>query len=307
MSEFLYGDAPGKSAAILCAEPVRAQQLAEIATVCGCRVVAKDTCADYLLTELSSDLERAVQECTEIGEYLNRYGAEALIWVGVNQLDMAYAVLPPKDCHWLVGANDALAVPILARANRRMDMDQLHDRSRDGEYNSLHKISDELADFARTLAQIAEQEDSTPSSMVRDKPVSFRPAPGAIFEPMVPDMASNGQSKAAKVRSLIKLRRLREQHFPADLFADPAWDILLDLYAAQLEGKKVSVSSLCIAASVPPTTALRWITSMTENGALVRHQDPHDARRVFIGLSEDSEQRLSRYFESAALKGGFPI
>jgi DNA-binding MarR family transcriptional regulator len=307
MSELFYGDQSGKSAAILCAEPVRAQQLAEIATVCGCRLVPQNARADYLLTELSSELERAEQECSEIAEYLNRYGAEALIWIGVNQLDMAYAALPPQDCHWLVGSDDALAVPVLARANRRIDMDQLHDRSREGDYRSLHKISDELADFARTLAQIAEQDDGTTSSFVRDKPISFRAAPGAIFEPMVPDMATHDQPKAAKVRNLIKLRRLREQHFPADLFADPAWDILLDLYAAQLEGKKVSVSSLCIAASVPPTTALRWITSMTEHGALVRHQDPHDARRVFIGLSDDSEQRLSRYFDSAALKGGFPI
>jgi DNA-binding MarR family transcriptional regulator len=82
---------------------------------------------------------------------------------------------------------------------------------------------------------------------------------------------------------------------------------LLDLYAANLEGKSVSVSSLCIAAAVPPTTALRWIATMTEHGALLRTQDPNDARRVFIGLSEDSEARLTAYFANAASKGGYPI
>jgi DNA-binding MarR family transcriptional regulator len=295
-----------RTAAVLCTEPNRAEQLAAIATDCGCRLLSNEAGADHLLAEISSDSDLAEQECSEIADYLNRYGAEALIWVGVNQLDMAYAALPHHGCHWLVGTDDALAVPILARANRRMDMDQLHDRSKDTDYGSLHKISDDLADFARTLARIAEQE-SDPPSVVRDKPVSFRSAPSAIFEPMVHERATAGRPNAAKVRELIKLRRLREQHFPADLFADPAWDILLDLYAAKLEGKSVSVSSLCIAAAVPPTTALRWITSMTENGALVRNQDPHDARRVFIGLSQDSESRLSAYFEAASARGGLPI
>ena len=97
------------------------------------------------------------------------------------------------------------------------------------------------------------------------------------------------------VREIIKLRRLRDSYFVNDLFADPAWDILLDLMASRLERRQVSVSSLCIAAAVPPTTALRWITAMTESGMLVRQNDPNDARRVFIGLSSDAEATLRRY------------
>ncbi len=306
MSEPLHYSDASKSVAILCAQPVRAKQFEELALACGCRVASIDTGADYLLTDISSNPDRAGEECSEIADYLNRYGAEALVWIGMDQLESVYAALPPERCHWLVDADDALAVPILARANRRGDMDQLHDRSRDAEYGALHKISDDLADFARTLARIAEQDDGSGSS-VRDKPVSFRPAPSGMFEPLVPAADTARAPTAARIRELIKLRRLRDQHFPPDLFADPAWDILLDLYAANLEGKSVSVSSLCIAAAVPPTTALRWITTMTEHGALVRKQDPQDARRVFIGLSQDSEERLAAYFGSASTRGGFPI
>jgi DNA-binding MarR family transcriptional regulator len=306
MSEQLHYSAPSKSVAILCSQPVRTKQFEQLALACGCRLSPLNTGADYLLTDISSVSDRPEQECSEIADYLNRYGAEALVWIGMHQLESAYAALPPERCHWLVDADDALAVPILARANRRGDMDQLHDRSREGEYGALHKISDDLADFARTLARIAEQDDNGGSS-VRDKPVSFRPASAAMFEPLVPPPDKVTTPTAAKVRELIKLRRLRDQHFPPDLFADPAWDILLDLYAANLEGKSVSVSSLCIAAAVPPTTALRWITTMTEHKALVRKQDPNDARRVFIGLSEDSEERLAAYFASVAARGGFPI
>ena len=104
------------------------------------------------------------------------------------------------------------------------------------------------------------------------------------------------------MRELIKLRRLRDRFFPPDLFADPAWDILLDLKAAAQEGQQVSVSSLCIAAAVPPTTALRWVTVMTDSGMLLRRQDPTDARRVFIELSPETSAKLDDYFVAAAAR-----
>jgi len=99
---------------------------------------------------------------------------------------------------------------------------------------------------------------------------------------------------------------MRERFFPHDLFADPAWDILLDLKAAGQEGQHVSVSSLCIAAAVPPTTALRWITAMTDSGMLVRRQDPADARRVFIELSDETSSKLDDYFVAIGI-GSAPI
>jgi DNA-binding MarR family transcriptional regulator len=284
--------------------PYRHDQLSELAELCGCTVAPEHAAADYLFADLCSVTDGTKEEWSEIADYLHQYGAQALVWIGTDQIDAAYGELPPERCEFLIDADDALAVPIMARANRRANMDQLHDNSRDGEYRDLHRMSGELADFARTLARIAEQEGEAPSA-VYEKPVSFRAAPSGLFEPL--GQTAMPTTDAVKVRNLIKLRRLREQHFPADLFADPGWDILLDLYAAKLEGKSVSVSSLCIAAAVPPTTGLRWITSMTEHGALVRRHDPNDARRVFIELSEDSEERLRRFFKDAEAKGGLPI
>lgn len=69
------------------------------------------------------------------------------------------------------------------------------------------------------------------------------------------------------LRRAIRSRRLRDEFFMPGLFADPAWDMLLDLYAAELEDQPVSVSSLCIAAAVAPTTALRWIARMRRTGS----------------------------------------
>jgi hypothetical protein len=147
--------------------------------------------------------------------------------------------------------------------------------------------------------------DTERKSGVSDKPVSFRPAPIGGFQAF-PTTASDASRTidAKALRDIIKTRRLRDRFFANELFADPAWDILLDLKAAAQEGQKVSVSSLCIAAAVPPTTALRWITAMTESGMLVRRQDPDDARRVFIDLSDDTNAKLDDYFAAAATRSG---
>ena len=100
------------------------------------------------------------------------------------------------------------------------------------------------------------------------------------------------------MRSIIRARRLRDQFFRGGLFADPAWDMLLDLFAARLEGTRVAVSSLCIAAAVPATTALRWIKALTDRGLFVRSADPQDGRRVYIALSDEVARSLTAYLRA---------
>jgi DNA-binding MarR family transcriptional regulator len=98
------------------------------------------------------------------------------------------------------------------------------------------------------------------------------------------------------LRRILRQRQLRARFFDGDLFADPAWDILLDLTAARAEHKRVSVTSLCIASGVPPTTALRWIGQMTEAGLLERIEDDTDRRRAFIALTDRAADGMARYF-----------
>ena len=104
---------------------------------------------------------------------------------------------------------------------------------------------------------------------------------------------------AGMIRSMIRARKLRNQCLGSDLFADPAWDMMLDLYAAQLEGRQVAVSSLCIAAAVPPTTALRWIGHLEKRGVIERSTDPNDGRRIYIGLTQDAALKLREFLKSA--------
>ncbi len=98
------------------------------------------------------------------------------------------------------------------------------------------------------------------------------------------------------VRRIIRQRQLRARFFDGELFADPAWDMLLDLTAARAEHTRVSVTSLCIASGVPPTTALRWIGQMTEAGLFQRVEDEADRRRAFIALTDRAADAMARYF-----------
>ncbi len=100
---------------------------------------------------------------------------------------------------------------------------------------------------------------------------------------------------SASVRTLIRARQARERFLPADLFGEPAWDMLLDLFVARLEVRDVSVSSLCIAARVPTTTALRWIRTLCEAGLFERRDDLTDARRAFVSLGATAEAGMAAY------------
>lgn len=153
-----------------------------------------------------------------------------------------------------------------------------HDRSY-GE--RLRDIRSEVDRLAAALREISEAEQ-------------IAPAPPA-------SLGSAAISPAA-IKQMIWERRERERFFDPDLFADPAWDMLLDLFLGELEHRSICVSSLCIAATTPPTTALRWIGNMTDAGLFERYPDPADKRRHFLRLSEDARRAMHGYCRALSVR-----
>lgn len=100
-------------------------------------------------------------------------------------------------------------------------------------------------------------------------------------------------------KGLYQLRRRRDFHFGQSLFFDPAWDILLELYAAELTGRRVSVSSAGLASSVPATTALRWIKQLEDSAFIRREADADDRRRVYLRLSEEGLRKMGMLLHEA--------
>ncbi|HEX8261749.1 MAG TPA: MarR family winged helix-turn-helix transcriptional regulator [Allosphingosinicella sp.] len=160
---------------------------------------------------------------------------------------------------------------------------QVHDVNKAQATLRLQQLSEEVGRIANVLAALSEDEAAAAAMA----------AVGA---------GPNGEGErldGAFIRSIIRARRLRDHFFQGELFADPAWDMLLDLMAARVERQRVAVSSLCIAAAVPPTTALRWIKTLCDQGLFVRVADPEDGRRVFIELSVETATMMEAYLRSA--------
>jgi len=93
---------------------------------------------------------------------------------------------------------------------------------------------------------------------------------------------------------LYRFRRRRDDIFPKRLFSDPAWDILLDLYISEVEGKKISITSACAASNVPLTTALRWIGVLEDRGLVIRYDDPTDNRRSFVRITGEVAYKITK-------------
>lgn len=101
-----------------------------------------------------------------------------------------------------------------------------------------------------------------------------------------------------KVRSILGARIQRGEFLRAGLFADPAWDMLLELFARELEYQRVSVSELCRASRVPETTGVRWINNLEKEELVTRRDDPFDRRRVWVTLSSKGSAAMQGYFEA---------
>lgn len=113
-----------------------------------------------------------------------------------------------------------------------------------------------------------------------------------------PDRPAGKACSDDEIRGILQARLERNSFFPGDLFSDPAWDMLLDLYAAELGQVRVSVTSLCIASNAPTSTALRWISTLEQQGLIERRSDPLDGRRFFLSLTREAVASFERYFAS---------
>jgi len=217
-----------------------------------------------------------VQEDATGGRY------PAVVSARSDQLDLVAARLNEPAIQILIDADDAqraAAGAVLATGIGKA-AERMHDVASDRNAARLRQLSDEVSRIASTLARLSSGPTATPA----DVPPTAAPRADA------PEVSAD------VVRSVIRARRLRARFFSEELFADPAWDMLLDLLQAEIAQLRVPVSSLCIAAAVPATTALRWLKAMVSEGLFVRRADPHDGRRVFVELSPDASSALRRYF-----------
>ncbi|MCM0001224.1 MAG: MarR family transcriptional regulator [Erythrobacter sp.] len=152
----------------------------------------------------------------------------------------------------------------------------------------FHPLADELMAIASRLREAAE-------GGARGEPAD----PAAAGAAAIGRPARPARSHLALARKTYALRRKRASLFGnPDLFGEPAWDILLDLYIAAGEGKPVSVSSACIGSAAPATTGLRWLGVLAQEGLVVRENDAEDHRRVLVRLTPSGQAAMDRFFDA---------
>ena len=242
--------------------------------------VERQVAASALWLELDSDGGGAMDQLLDQVSSDVAAGRYAAVVSGNGALvDPLSARLGNSAVELVIDADEPQRVAALALAMSRAALPQrLADVASDRSAERLRQLSDEVSRIASTLARLSTGPAAAPRAP--------EPAP----------VADIPQVSAEAVRSVIRARRLRARYFSEELFADPAWDMLLDLLQAEISQLRVPVSSLCIAAAVPATTALRWLKTMVQAGLFVRRADPHDGRRVFVELAPQASHSLRRYF-----------
>ncbi len=102
-----------------------------------------------------------------------------------------------------------------------------------------------------------------------------------------------------RAERLLARRRLRQHHFEHDVVGEPAFDLLLGLYAQDLAGRESYTTGAAVASRAPLTTALRQISMLVERGLIAREADPVDRRRVRLRMSDEGAQRMRDYLLAA--------
>jgi DNA repair protein RadC len=114
-----------------------------------------------------------------------------------------------------------------------------------------------------------------------------------------PDPAAAESDVALEnAKATLRRRMLRDQLFGApELFGDPAWEMLIDIFIHEGEGNPLPVSSLCVTPSIPMSSALRLCQKLCDAGIIHRIPDPSDGRRSFVSLAPEIAHRIRAYFE----------
>ncbi|MEY4951997.1 MAG: hypothetical protein RL299_421 [Pseudomonadota bacterium] len=228
-------------------------------------------------------------------------GTQLIVSTSVAALDAVFGCLDQSNPQLLVDPSRADRVIALGRAMAEAAQLRVRELSEEDRLVLL-RLTEQVGQIAQRLEKL---EGPVRDFGMGDGDSAFRfESPRPAFASAEAEDGSARLIRASRpplpdprlVRRIIRQRQLRARFFDGDLFGDPAWDMLLDLTAARAEHTRVSVTSLCIASGVPPTTALRWIGQMTDAGLLERVEDETDRRRAFIALTEKAADGMARYF-----------
>lgn len=80
----------------------------------------------------------------------------------------------------------------------------------------------------------------------------------------------HGKDRAASAAAnILDVRRARSRFLPPELFGEPAWDLLLELFVADAKGQRLTARNVSGSASVAPSVMTRWLKHLSQVGLIV--------------------------------------
>lgn len=144
----------------------------------------------------------------------------------------------------------------------------------------------ELRDLATRILGLTEEEGAT-IELYRQDANPIQPAEYSS------DLIGDDELWRAARKALAR-KKARVEFLPAEMSTGACWTMLLDLFDNERRQKLVSITSVCSAAMVPTTTALRYLGLLFTMGLVERLNDPRDARRVNVRLTRQGEAAVKR-------------
>lgn len=238
------------------------------------RVIAEDKRIGMVLTDLHMPALDGISFLDELSARFSQTRAiVALVITGYGSLELAVDAMRLDAADFLI---KPVSYQALSQALRRA-------------FRKWTKLTGHLAEEAAVTWLPAADENF---AILPEKPCAEEPAP----RPGNGEVAQLGKEELASfLQGYIRTHERRGRFLDTDLFADPAWGILLDLALARLDNKPLPVSSACVAAGVPMSTALRHIRILVANGYARRWQDPKDRRRDLLMIEDKAMKAVTDY------------
>ncbi len=110
------------------------------------------------------------------------------------------------------------------------------------------------------------------------------------------------------ISHIVHARRTRSDFFAPEIFSDSAWDMLLVLFLAKVQGELMAPYHLAQAAGSSLSASLRWIDILERGGLVHSMRDPHGGEIKTVELASPGWSAMiqwsQRWIESFPDKGG---
>jgi DNA-binding MarR family transcriptional regulator len=97
---------------------------------------------------------------------------------------------------------------------------------------------------------------------------------------------------------LLRQRQQRSDYVSSTLFAEPGWDMLLELYVIENSGSSTAASALLPHSAITKSTKARWLDHLEQLRLVRRRAHPLEPDTEFVELTNEGARELERYLSS---------